>query len=607
MSARLKPQPANLPDILDARALTAVVQPVISLTTQEILGYEGLVRGPADSDLHGATALFAAADALGLRARTELLAQEVVVENFVSRRLPGKLFLNVSPSTLAEHDGRGYLLLMQLRRLRVPSGRVIIELTENQQTTDFGIMRNAMAHFRSLGFEVAIDDLGEGFSSLRLWSELHPEYVKLDMHFSQGIARDTLKFQFVKAIQQIADSCGTRVIAEGIENAEDLRLLRDLGVPYAQGYLIAPPSAEGLPVAREARQALAGSRIAVYPELGRAAGRAGTARKLLLDIAPATPDTTNEAAFARFDANPELVSLPVVDDGRTLGLVSRAALIDGFARPYRRELYGRRPCTMFMDAAPVVVDADMTLQQISGLLAEADGRHLASGFIITHEGRYAGMGTGRDLIREITQMQMTAARYANPLTLLPGNVPIDEHLGRLLESRGAFCVCYCDLDNFKPYNDVYGYRQGDRVIRLAAELLAAACQPDCDFLGHIGGDDFLVIFQSADWQARCGEALAAFGERMSALLTDEERACGGYASEDRRGQPVFFPFPTLSIGAVIVEGAGAITHMEVSGAAAEAKRQAKRIPGNSLFVERRRMFRHQPAGGGAGDVPGPEG
>ncbi|MGE5525820.1 MAG: GGDEF domain-containing protein [Rhodospirillaceae bacterium] len=589
-SAAVHKSTNELAKILDARALTAVVQPVISLTTQEVLGYEGLVRGPAGSELYGAGALFAAADAEGLRARAELLAQEVVVESFVSRRVPGKLFLNVSPATLAEHDGRGYLLLMQLRRLRVPAGRVIIELTENQPTTNFGLMRTAMAHFRSLGFEVAIDDLGEGFSSLRLWSELHPEYVKLDMHFTQGIAQNTLKFQFVKAIQQIAESCGTRVIAEGVENPADLRLLRDLGIPYAQGFLIARPGEEAPAVSIEARQALAGSRIAVYPELGRA-GRAATARKLLLEITPATPETTNEAAFARFDANSELVSLPVVRDGRPIGLVSRAALIDGFARPYRRELYGRKSCTMFMDDAPVVVDAGMTLQEISVLLAESDGRHLANGFIITQDSTYIGMGTGRDLIREINQMQMTAARYANPLTLLPGNVPIDEHIARLLDSRGAFCACHCDLDNFKPYNDVYGYHQGDAVIRLAAELLASVCEPNCDFLGHIGGDDFFIIFQSVDWQARCDRALREFGERMDRMLSEEERAAGGYFSEDRRGQPMFFAFPTLSIGAVVVDAATSATHIDVSTAAADAKRQAKRIPGNSLFVERRRIFR----------------
>lgn len=592
-------QSASLRDILAARQLAAVVQPVINLKTQEIIGYEGLVRGPRGGPLASPADLFAAADRAGLRAQVEVTAQEVVVENFVSRGLPGKLFLNVSPATLAEHDGRGYLLLMQLRRLHVPPGRVIIELTEHQQTTNFCVMRTAIAHFRALGFEVAIDDLGEGFSSLRLWSELHPEFVKLDMHFTQGISQSSLKFQFVKAIQQIADSCGTKVIAEGVESAADLLVLRDLGIQYGQGYFIARPDADVRAISEDAKRALTGSRISVYPEFGSMVGRSATVRKLLLDIAPISPGTESEVVFARFDANAELVSLPVVADGRPLGLVSRSDIVDGFARPYRRELYGRRACTRFMDCDPLVVDVDTTLQQVSAVLAEGSPRHLANGFIVTEGGRYAGMAMGRDLIREITQMQLMAARYANPLTLLPGNVPIAEHLARLLESGSWFCACHCDLDNFKPYNDAYGYHQGDHVIRLTGQVLAAACHPEHDFVGHIGGDDFIVVFQSTDWQARCESALREFQSGMDVLLNESDRVRGGFTSEDRRGATLFFPFPTLSIGAVTVEAPTIASHMEVSAAAAEAKRQAKRLSGNSLFVERRRVFR-QPGESAAG-------
>jgi diguanylate cyclase (GGDEF)-like protein len=99
-------------------------------------------------------------------------------------------------------------------------------------------------------------------------------------------------------------------------------------------------------------------------------------------------------------------------------------------------------------------------------------------------------------MREITQMQIHAARYANPLTQLPGNVPINEHIDRLLESGTRFWVCYFDLDHFKPFNDVYGYRRGDDVIQLTGNILTSNCDPDRDFVGHIGGDDFMVLFQS---------------------------------------------------------------------------------------------------------------
>ena len=100
----------------------------------------------------------------------------------------------------------------------------------------------------------------------------------------------------------------------------------------------------------------------------------------------------------------------------------------------------------------------------------------------------------RILLKRITELQIRNARYANPLTLLPGNVPINEHVEHLLENYLPFTACYFDLDNFKPFNDLYGYSRGDMVIRLLGTILQSACNPQCDFIGHIGGDDFMIIF-----------------------------------------------------------------------------------------------------------------
>jgi GGDEF domain-containing protein len=184
-------------------------------------------------------------------------------------------------------------------------------------------------------------------------------------------------------------------------------------------------------------------------------------------------------------------------------------MIDHFARPYQRELYGKKSCSLFMDANPLIADHETSLQELSYTMVQSDAHHLFNGFIITEHGRYLGMGTGHDLMREITQMQINAARYANPLTQLPGNVPINEHIDRLLHSGSRFWVCYCDLDHFKPFNDVYGYRKGDDVIQLTGEMLSGHCDPNRDFIGHIGGDDFMILFQSEDWEARCQAMLDA--------------------------------------------------------------------------------------------------
>ena len=202
----------------------------------------------------------------------------------------------------------------------------------------------------------------------------------------------------------------------------------------------------------------------------------------------------------------------------------------------------------------------------------------------------------------ITDMQIRAARYANPLTQLPGNVPINEHIERLLDVGAGFIACYCDLDHFKPYNDTYGYRRGDEMIQQVGAILSRACDPRLDFLGHIGGDDFMLLLQSHDWQPRLREALGHFDDIRGDFLDPAHLLLGGYPGEDRRGQPVFHALPALSAGCLIVEPGLYQSHHEIAAAVGEAKKQAKKMPGSVLFVERRGM--PEPVAGNAIVVPG---
>lgn len=586
------PACAHLLDILARRRLTALFQPLIRTQTGEIIGYEGLIRGPSDSPLHAPMKLFGAARDHGLALEVEYLCRRVVLERFAELQLPGKLFLNVSPECLLPRRGGEGETLGCIRQLGLQPDRVIIELTENQPTYDYERMREAVLHYRARGFEIAIDDLGEGFSSLRLWSELRPEYVKIDMHFIQGINQDPVKLQFVRSIQEIAEESQTLVIAEGIEQGAELMVLRDLGVAFAQGYHLGRPQADPVrQMPAEVLGALARGGVAVYPQRG-VEKTAVSIVKLLHHVDAVSTAVTNNEVYQRFEADRALMIIPVVDDGVPLGLISRFVMIDHFARPYERELYGRKSCRQFMDARPLVADKGTSLQDLSYRMAASAAHHLFNGFIITDGGRYLGMGTGHDLMREITQLQIHAARYANPLTGLPGNVPINEHIDRLLHSGTRFWACYCDLDHFKPFNDVYGYRRGDDVIGLLGHVLARHGDPDRDFVGHIGGDDFMILFQSEDWETRCRAMLAEFGASGPEFYSAEDRERGGYLGEDRQGRKVFHPLMSLSIGAIRVEPRQFHSHHQIATSAAEAKKQAKKIHGNSLFLDRRQSAAH---------------
>ena len=582
---------SRLNEILAGRQLNALFQPIVNIQRGEIVGYEGLIRGPSDSPLHSPMNLFKVARAHDLSVEVEHMCRRVVLERFAELKLPGKLFLNVSPEMLLQPHARHGETLGYIDEVGINPDRVIIELTENQPTYDYDLLREAVMHYRGMGFQIAIDDLGEGFSSLRLWSELRPEYVKIDMHFVQGINQDPVKLQFVRSIQEIAEESGTVVIAEGIEAQTELLLIRDLGIACGQGYHIARPHAAPVTVLPpDIAKSLNRNGVAVYPHKSAFEQNIVTALKLLRAVPAATPDMTNTQVCDMFNGDPELEVIPVVENGVPLGLIARRDLIDRFARLYSRDLYGKKPCTTFMDAQPLITDKDTRLQDLSQIVVEAERHHLSNGFIITESGRYLGMGTGQDLMREITQMQINAARYANPLTLLPGNVPINEHIERLLQSGARFTACYADLDHFKPFNDVYSYRRGDDVIQLTGRILGTHCDPSRDFVGHIGGDDFIILFQSEDWEARCRGILDEFNAAIPEFYSAADRENGGYISEDRRGRKVFHALMSLSLGVVRIDPGQFGSHHQIATAASEAKKQAKKIPGNSLFIERRQGF-----------------
>lgn len=588
--------------LMNDALLSPVFQPIIDFRMRGVLGYEALIRGPADSPLHLPDALFGAATRCGLALEFERASREANLRAFAERRLPGRLFLNITPGCLLDEKMMNGHTRELLGELGIAPNRIVLELTENQQITDMPGILDALLHYRGRGFQIAIDDLGEGFANLRMWSELRPEFVKIDKHFVNGIADERIKFHFVRAMQDLAGICNASLVAEGIERIEDFNCIRDMGIACGQGYFIARPSPQpaahlsGPVVAALGRQGLSQAQLAF------GSSKMPTARNLLRPLEPLPRDATNVMVIERFEADLDLDVLPVVHDGQPIGMINRQSMIDRFARPFRKEVFGRKSCDLFMDHAPLVVDQQASIQELAMMLSLAPKHYMLDGFIITANGQYCGVGSAHDLVATITEMQITAARYANPLTQLPGNVPINEHIDRMLATRSTFVAAYVDIDNFKPYNDVFGYRRGDDVIQALGRLICEIADPRLDFVGHIGGDDFFVIFQSEDWEMRCWQLVSAFAEAMNGLLSQEERAHGGYMAENRRGEIGFQALPTLSIGAVRAGPGEYESHRDVAAAASVAKKQAKKKAhnpaseffGGSLFIERRRA--------GAGEV-----
>ena len=224
--------------IIETRSVQPVFQPILAFGTGEILAYEGLIRGPDDSPLHTPTKLFEAATRAGQLIELNMLCALKVVRQFARLGLQQQLFLNVTPQTVLDVRDDVQRISRFIRDCGIDIAQVTIELTESQHIADRSIFREALMLFRKAGFRVALDDLGEGFSSLRLWSELQPDFVKIDMHFVQGVSTDEVKYHFLKSLQHIAEGCGSSLVAEGVETMADFCILRDLGIDNAQGFLI---------------------------------------------------------------------------------------------------------------------------------------------------------------------------------------------------------------------------------------------------------------------------------------------------------------------------------------------------------------------------------
>lgn len=567
-------------------------QPIVDVQRTGILGYEALTRGPANSPLHSPLVLFDIAAQVGRLVVLERALMQIIVRRFAELELPGLLFINVTADTLSCAGARRAQIEREFQPLGLPASRVVIELTETRPVLDLQALRSSLEVLRQMGFRIALDDLGEGFAGLRRWSELRPDFVKIDRHFVDGVASDPLKLQFVRSIAEMAASSDATVVAEGLEDEGDLRVLMRLGIAVCQGYLLGRPQALPRSVLRADLPALL-DRNRVQPSgLEPAWGSELNAGQLARRGPTVGPDMSCRDAIRMFQKDPQLYAMPVLDEARRpIGVLRSMQVFRRGSERYFDELFGRRSCVAMMDTNPLVFDVSASLRQMSEALASQDDRFMGDGFVVTQQGAYFGVGRSSDLVKAVSDLQVQTARHANPLTGLPGNIAIDRHLDALL--RGAvqeFVVVHWDLSHFKAFNDEYGFAAGDEMIRLAADMLREASDTQTDFIGHVGGDDFVQVLTGEDWEARVGRVASEFDAQVAPMFSAEHLGAGGYEGLDRQGAAVFHPLTSLRGGVLQVQPADFPNARALATAMAGARKQSKRLPGRSgYFVERRRM------------------
>ena len=300
----------------------------------------------------------------------------------------------------------------------------------------------------------------------------------------------------------------------------------------------------------------------------------------------------------------------VVDDDEGIRSVITSALEDaGYQCLQARN--GREGVQIARAKLPDLVILDIVMPELSGDEAQRILRHdprtrYIPVMFVTGQGKSqdkaARLLGGADdyvskpfaieeLVARVTAALRRSAelRALNPLSGLPGNVAIASEITRRLDGNDGSACMYVDLDHFKEFNDHYGFARGDElIVRLTGLLLGIAARHDDVFVGHVGGDDFVLILPETEAPDVAREIVREFDAVAPALYEEADRARGGIVRVDRRGVEVHLPFVTISIGIVSIARPRFRDSVAVSRAAAEVKEIAKRRDESSWAMDRRR-------------------
>jgi EAL domain-containing protein (putative c-di-GMP-specific phosphodiesterase class I)/GGDEF domain-containing protein len=536
-----------------AASVNFAFQPIVNIFSGTCYGYEALLRGHGKAGLSSIQAVFDTAHEFGCLHGLDLLLRDMALADFSRMERPAgaKLFFNLDQRVLLSRDYLPDCTEEILDRHGLTPETFCIELSERFETSSSQHIEKVISSFQDRFFKLAIDDFGAGFSGLKLLYDHHPDYIKIDRYFISGIARDNKRKLFVSTIVNLAHVLGVVVIAEGIETEEELAACREVGCDFAQGYFISRPMEDISKLRKKYEEVERTVR-------GRRRDDRTSERFISEHIEPITPLCVDQPAadlFEAFRRHSDKSFLPVVDAfGHPVGIVREVNFKKFAYSPYGKELianknYGKNlrdfvtPCL----SADISTPTDTILEMFS-LTGNAEGIIIVDGLT------YAGFLGAASLLRAVNDKNLAQARDQSPLSRLPGNNSVNAYLLEAMDDiRHDYCLVYLDFDNFKPLNDHYGFRQGDRAILLFAELMRKQLEGSGAFLGHVGGDDFFIGFCCLPFESArkaVEELTAAFWRDVESFYDSPVREAGFLEARDRNG--VFRRFPLLSCSAAIL-------------------------------------------------------
>lgn len=563
----------ELSGILEKGRIKTVFQPIVSLRDGSVFGFESLSRGPAQSPLQNPDALFSVAQEYGMLWELELLCRSRALESVAAHGMKMQLFLNVNPHVIRDEKFRRGFTREYLQRYGIDPAGIFFEITEKGAVDDMFAFKETIGHYKNQGYKIVIDDAGAGYSGLNLITDIRPHYIKLDMNLIRGIDRDELKKALVRSMYDFSRISGILLVAEGIETAAELGTLVDIGVHYGQGFFLRRPQEEPAPPVPEALDAIRiqnARKNHVYFSSLSSVYIGNLCREN--DTVPVSEKA--ERVYDLFLRKPTLTGVTVLQGNRAAGVITKTRIHFIMSGQYGFSLHAKLPVSHIMDPSPLTVDDKMPIDTVSLLAMSRPDEKLYDFIIVTKDTEYYGVVTIKNLLEKTMEIEVSNAKHQNPLSGLPGNLLIEHRLTGCLHSPAPFTVLYFDIDNFKAYNDVYGFENGDNVIRFLAELLCRALPPE-SFVGHVGGDDFVAVLPSYGYEEGCAAVTGQFDEQVKALYRKDDLRRGFILSKNRHGEEEQFPLMSLSVAGITNRGRDFRSTAELAEAAGKIKKRCK--------------------------------
>jgi len=584
---------SSMVDVLDY-----AFQPIVSINTGVCLGLEALLRGWDAAGFASIQEIFDTAFVEKKLFHVELALREKAVRKFAGIPFHAKLklFFNIDNRVLRMPDYSSGSTARILERFGIPPDTVVLELSEKHDLNSHAFSTDAALNsYRKQTYRIAIDDFGTGYSGLQLLYNSEPDFIKIDRFFIAGIEADSRKRLFVGKVVNLAHTLGIMVIAEGVETGSEYICCKDIGCDHVQGFLVQKPTLELMEIAEKYDGI---SRLASADRRDKSHDQALLSQEMEylepihLHAAPNGGVTDMAAVFESFRKYRSRSFFPVINgNDAPLGLVRESGIKEYVYSKYGKDLLLNRGMGKtlldFVVRCPIA-DVNTRIENILEYFS-LDGT--AEGVILTDNGRYAGFLSARSLLRVIYEKNIAVARDQNPLTRLPGNTLIAEFLERTLDDKhSSSVIAYFDLDNFKAFNDSYGFRQGDRAILLFSDILKEAANARRCFIGHVGGDDFFAGFSLEDFDLpHCLQwihgVIDKFCFDVLSLYEPRDRLRGFIVSTDRDGEQSRFPLLGASAAVVqIPERARDYSVEQIGAIIAGLKRKAKDSPEKTALM-----------------------